>query len=143
MANSPKRMTVYYYELGRSLGVLGEYDEGEKDLLEALRLDKKLNGPIGMDLTELARLNHARGDNVRADFYFKQILPRVGEVEEQDPCGAVALYTEAASVARTLGQNDRAAELEAKAAKISEHHPNLKFPDDYGWTPYKTSTVTK
>jgi tetratricopeptide (TPR) repeat protein len=143
LANSPKLMAVYYYELGRSLGVLGQYEDSERDLLQALRLDKKFNGPIGMDLIELARLNHARGDNVRAASFFDQVIPRADEISEKDPAGYVAMFNEAASVAKALGQNERAAELEAKAAKVSVNHPNLKFPDDYSWTPYKMSEVKK
>jgi len=131
LANSPKLAAVYYYELGRSLGVLGQYDDAERNLLEALRLDKKINGPIGMDFVELARLNHARGDNVRAAYYFDLVIPRTDEVSEQDPAGYVALLNEAASVYKSLGQNDRVARLEAKATKVSASHPNLKFPDSY------------
>ena len=137
-ARSPKLMAIYYYELGRSLGVLGQYDDAEKNLSRALRLDEKLNGPKGMDLAELARLNHARANNARAASFFDQIFPRMDETSEEDPAAYIALLTEAATVYEAVGQNRRAAELKTKAEKFSARHPNAKIPNDYGWTPYKT-----
>jgi tetratricopeptide (TPR) repeat protein len=142
LANSPKLVAIYYYELGRSLGVLGQYDEAETNLLQALRLDQKFNGPKGMDLVELARLNHARGNNARAASFFDQVIPRMDEVSEQDPAGYVALLNEAVATYQVLGQSDRASELRAKVEKFSANHPNLKFSDDYSWTPYKTTSVS-
>jgi tetratricopeptide (TPR) repeat protein len=137
LSRAPKRMAVYYYELGRSLGVLERYDEGEKDLLQALRLDEKFNGPKGMDFVELARLNHARGNNARAASFFDRFLPRLDETREKDTPAYIALLNEAAMVYHALGQNDRASELKAKAKKFSASHPNAKFSADYSWTPYK------
>lgn len=132
----PRLLAIYYYELGRSLGVLKNYDEAEKSLLQALRLDERSNGPKGMDLTELARLNHARGDNVRASTYFNQVLPRMDEVSEADPAAYVALLREAVTVFQALGQTDRAGELEKKANQFSRGHPKANLPSGYGWTPY-------
>jgi tetratricopeptide (TPR) repeat protein len=142
LANSPKLITIYYYELGRSLGVLGQYNEAEKNLLQALRLDQKLNGPKGMDLVELARLNHARGNNIRAASFFDQVIPRTNEISEKDPATYVALLYEAVITYQALGQNDRATELKVKAEKFSANHPNLKPLDNYSWTPYKTISVS-
>jgi tetratricopeptide (TPR) repeat protein len=137
LANSPKLMAIYYYELGRSLGVLGLYDEGEKDLLQALRLDKKFNVPIGMDLTELARLNYARGNNTQAAFYFKQIMPHLDEAISKNPAESIAIMNEAAFVAKALGDNEWATQLKEKSEIVSNSHGNLKLPED--WTPYKMS----
>ncbi|MFN7140123.1 MAG: tetratricopeptide repeat protein [Limisphaerales bacterium] len=134
-------IAIFYYELGRSLGVLERYDEGEKHLLHALRLDEKFNGPKGMDLVELARLNHARGNYVRAASFFDQVLPRMDEVSDADPAAYIALLQEAAVVYQKLGQNSRAAELKTKAQRFSSRYPNAKFPKGYGWTPYKRSTI--
>jgi len=141
LARAPKLLAIYYYELGRSLGVLGKYDEGEKHLLQALELDEKFNGPKGMDLVELARLNHARGNNARAASFFDQLLPRIDETAEAGPAAYIALLNEAVSVYQSVGQNSRAAELKSKAEKFASRHPKAKFPDDYGWTPYKASAV--
>src|SRR5262245_59647145 len=43
-SRSPQRLAIFYYELGRSRGVIGQYDEADKHLLQALRLDEKFNG---------------------------------------------------------------------------------------------------
>jgi tetratricopeptide (TPR) repeat protein len=136
-SRSPRLLAIYYYELGRSLGVVGQYEDAEKNLLQALRLDEKFSGPKGMDLVELARLNHAFSNNDRASSFFDQILPRVDEVSGADPAAYIALLAEAATVYRAVGENSRASELSAKAEKFSAGHPNAKFADDYGWTPYK------
>ena len=136
---SPKIIAIYNYELGRSLGVLGQCENAEKHLLEALRLDEQFDGPKGMDLVELARLNHACGNNARAISFFGQVLPRMDEVAEADPAAYLALLQEAASVYQTVGQTNRAADLNAKAQKFSARHPDAKFTDDYGWTPYKSA----
>jgi tetratricopeptide (TPR) repeat protein len=140
LANSPKLMAIYYYELGRSLGVLGLYDEGEKDLLQALRLDKKFNVPIGMDVTELARLNYARGNKAQAAFYFKQLMPHLDEAINKNPAESVVLMNEAASVAKALGDNEWATQLKEKSEIVSTSHKNLKLPED--WTPYKMSEAS-
>lgn len=132
----PQLLAIYYYELGRSLGVLRRYDAAENNLRQALHLDEKTNGPKGMDLTELARLNHARGDNKRAATYFDQILPRMDEASEADPGAYLALLREAASVYRAVGQTERSAELEQKADRFSRSHPKASLPSGYGWTPY-------
>lgn len=137
----PGLLAIYYYELGRSLGVLKKYDAAEKNLLQALRLDEKSNGPKGMDLTELARLNHARGDNIRAAKYFDQILPRMDEVSEDDPAAYIALLREAAAVYRAVDQNERAAQLEKKADQFAGRHPKASLPSGYGWTPYNQVTT--
>lgn len=141
LSNSPKLIAVYYYELGRSLGVLGKYDDAERNLLEALRLDEKFNGPKGMDLVELARLNHAHGDNARAASYLDKVVPRIDEVSEHVPAQYFALLTEAAAIYEAVGQNDQTAALKTKAEKFSESHPVLKPLDDYDWTPYKMSAA--
>jgi len=138
-ARSPRLIAIYYYELGRSLGVLQQYDHAEKDLLQALRLDEKFHGSKGMDLVELARLNYARGNNARAASFFNQVLPRMDKISEDDPAAYIALLNEATAVFQALGQTSRASELKEKAEKFSAHHPNAKFADDYGWTPYKVS----
>lgn len=134
LANRPKLVAIYYYEAGRSAGVQGRYDEADSDLKIALRLDQRFNGPQGMDLVELARLNHARGDNVQAVAYFKQIIPRADETIDRVPDQYVAVMTEAAVAARATGDMDLAGQLEAKAKKVSDQHPGLKAPAD--WTPY-------
>jgi tetratricopeptide (TPR) repeat protein len=138
-ARPTRRSAVYHYELGRSLGVLGQYDDAEKNLLQAFALDEKLNGPKGMDLVELARLNHARGNDRRAASFFDQVLPRLDEIADTNPAAYAALLDEAAAVYEALHQNSRAGELRAKAEKFLARHPNPKFPDDYGWTPYKAN----
>jgi tetratricopeptide (TPR) repeat protein len=138
-SRSPRLMPIYYYELGRSLGVLEQYDNAEKNLLQALRFDEGSNGPKGMDFVELARLNHASGNNARAASFLAQVLPRVDETAEAGPAAYIALLNEAAAVYQALGQNSRASELKEKAEKFSARHPNAKLPDDYGWTPYKVT----
>jgi tetratricopeptide (TPR) repeat protein len=138
-AASPRLRAIYHYELGRSLGVLEKYDEGEKNLLQALRLDEQSNGPKGMDLVELARLNHARGNNDRAASFINQFLPRLDEASEADPAAYIALLNEVIAVFQALDQNSQASELKAKAEKFSARHPNAKIADNYGWTPYKVT----
>lgn len=138
-SRSPRIIAIYYYELGRSLGVLGKYEDAERHLLQAFRLDEKFNGPKGMDLVELARLNYARGNYARAASFFDQILPRMDAVAEANPAAYIALLHEAASVYQNIGQNSRAAELNTKAQEFSARHPNARFPDNYGWTPYKNA----
>jgi len=137
LSTSPKLIAIYYYELGRSLGVLGKYDDAERNLLEALRLDEKFNGPKGMDLVELARLNHAHGDNARAASYLDKVVSRIDEVSEHVPAQYFALLTESAAIYEAVGQSNQASKLKIKAEKFSESHPALKALDDYDWTPYK------
>src|SRR5437764_1405070 len=118
-ARPTKRMAVYHYELGRSLGVLGRYDEAETNLLQALALDEKLNGPKGTDLVELGRLNHARGNDDRAASFLNQILPRLDEASDAAPAAYIALLEEAAAVYQAVHQDSRAEELKAKAQKFA------------------------
>src|SRR5688500_535510 len=41
MARPSERLAIFYYELGRSQGVVGQFDAAEKNLFEALRLDER------------------------------------------------------------------------------------------------------
>ncbi len=139
-SRSPNLMAIYYYELGRSLGVLGRYPEAEKCLLQALHLDEEFDGPKGMDLVELARLSHARGDDIRAASFLDQVFPRLDEVAQADPAATIELLREAAAVYQAVGQDRRAGELKAKAESFAIRHPNAKLSEEFGWTPYKRTT---
>ncbi len=140
LSRAPKILAIYYYELGRSLGVLRRYEEAEKNLLQALDLDEKSSGPIGMDLVELIRLNHARGDQTRAVSFFEQVSPRLDEVSESNPAAYIAFLREASEIFQALGKVSRAADLKVKAERFAVNHPEAKFPKDYGWTPYAGSS---
>jgi tetratricopeptide (TPR) repeat protein len=134
-ANSPKRLAMYYYELGRSLGALGRYDESERALHRALRLDQKYGGPMGMDYAELARLYHTNGYITKSASCFHIVMQHLDEVDNIDPAEYLAVVNEAAVVAKASGDSAWAEKLEAKAKNYSTAHPNLTIPGD--WTPYK------
>lgn len=135
-AAAPSRFAVLYYELGRSEGAICQWDAAARDLNRALEIDEKNRGPVWMDLTELARMYHAQGNDSEAEVYFDRLLKDMpeGVVQGNDPEGMAVLLDEAAQTKAALGKKDESAELRAHADKVRAKHPNLSPPPD--WTPY-------
>ncbi|HEV3010892.1 MAG TPA: tetratricopeptide repeat protein, partial [Burkholderiales bacterium] len=84
-------LSVVMYNLGRTKGYLCKYDESEKLLLEALRLEEKASGADGaltvMRLFELARLQYDRKLYDASLPYFERAIPAVARLgaETHDP----------------------------------------------------------
>jgi len=132
--SDPQRLAVFYYELGRCEGALCQWEAAERDLNQALALDEK-RGPVWMDLTELARLNHAHGNHARAESYFDRLFADMPEeqVMTKDPVGYSALLLEFSNTVDALGKKEKGAQLRAKAEK-ARSTSNAAVPKD--WTPY-------
>lgn len=135
-AEPPAHFAPLYYERGRSEGAICQWDAAARDLNHAMELDQKSRGPVWMDLTEIARMYHAQGNNSLAEVYFDMLYKDMPEaqVARQDPEGFVADCEEAAEVFAALGKAEKSAQFRAKAAAVRANHPKLSLPKD--WTPY-------
>lgn len=127
MGNLPDRLkAVIIYEYGRTSGAVCDWEESEEALLKAVELDERTGGPVYMSLIELARMNRARGSLEASADYFgraKTILDE-GKVDTHDPLGYARVLAQYASVLDSLGREEEAAPLQARADTI-----RAAFPD--------------
>lgn len=141
-AGPSARSAVLYYELGRSEGVICQWDEAARDLNQALQLDEIFHGPVWMDLVELGRACHAHGNNSQAEVYFDRLFARmpVDEVARRDADGLIAVCEEAGDVAAALGKFEKSGQFHDKAASLRNTYPQATTPKD--WTPYGLACAT-
>lgn len=117
-----EQQAVYHYEYGRSLGMTCHFDEAERELLEAYRLDAESDGPDYMSLTELARLNLDQKKYAESALYFERLLVYADERTPQPVEMAEILDEYAAALAGT--GNETEAEIERKKGEaIRREYP--------------------
>lgn len=132
---SMAQQAVYHYEYGRTLGVTCHFDEAERELLEAYRLDAESDGPAYMSLSELARLNLEQRKFAEAAIYFERMLNETDEKElEQSPAEHAAILDEFSAALTGAGDVDHAAQVHEEAMDIRRKHPDAQSITDR--TPY-------
>jgi tetratricopeptide (TPR) repeat protein len=135
--NADDKVTaVYAYEYGRSSGVICDWAESEKGLLKALELDRKVNGPVHMDLDELAFMYHAKGEIQKSAEYFSQgktLLDKL-DADKRDPIGYANILSEYADVLDQLGNHAEAGGMRAKAAEVRKS--SILKASGHAKTPY-------
>ena len=121
-------ISLITYNLGRIKGYLCKYDEAEKLLLEALRLEEQESGPesglTSMRLFELARLSAARDRFEEANRYYLRAIPIVRklDIESADPIGFAHVLSDFAAVLESLGQDQGAAAANRESEHLRSSH---------------------
>lgn len=135
-AAPPTENAALYYELGRSEGAICQWDAAVQDLDHALAIDDRTRGPVWMDLLELGRLYHAKGDNVQAEMQFDRLFKDMPEdiLAKRDPNGLYGLLMEASQTKAGLGKTSESVGLRTRAEKLRAKNPRIAPPAD--WTPY-------
>ena len=133
---SKKTLAVDYYEYGRSLGVLSNFNEAELYLKKALALDQEEGGQTFLDLSELARLNYAQKRFPEAIGYYESDINALKAIraDEKSPGGFTDLLIEYAHSLREVGRASDSANVEAEIAKLKARHPDMHSGTDI--TPY-------
>jgi tetratricopeptide (TPR) repeat protein len=129
-------MATTYYELGRCFGVLGDFDESESNLKRALSADTDSGQETFMDLTELARLNMARGRFSDAIGYFETDFRRLvaANADMTSPIAYADLLAEYAECLKKVGRTKDADEALQRSAALRSANPGKISITDH--TPY-------
>ncbi|MBC7368704.1 MAG: hypothetical protein H7343_18165 [Undibacterium sp.] len=117
-----------YYEYGRTLGVLGAFDEAQAYLEKALAIERTGSGrPFVMDLNELARLNYDQGKFSAARIYFAEavVALEARQAETHVSADYIEILTEYADCLRKLNRIDEAKTTEARIGVTRASHPKL------------------
>ncbi len=121
LGNAEDKVTsVYAYEYGRASDAICDWQEAERGLTKAYELDSKTDGPIHMDLVELARMYHAQGMLDKSEHYFslaKEALDRL-QADTRDAIGYANILAEYAAVLSALGKRQEAVILETRENEI-------------------------
>jgi len=115
-----KVKAVYAYEYGRASGVICDWKESERGLLNALEQDSKYNGPVHMSQIELARMYHASGALGESEKYFalgKDSLDKV-QADTRDSIGYANILKEYVEVLLKLGKVEEAKTLIKREEEI-------------------------
>lgn len=121
----PKTGTIrsaVHLEYGRAMGVLCQYEESEKYLLQAKEIAEKARSPLFSTLYELGALSIAQKKFAGAADYFSQLLPMMGqELRNKSSTLVVADAYEKYAIALTAtGMSERAESLRREAGKIRQ-----------------------
>jgi hypothetical protein len=122
-------MSMVAYNLGRVKGYLCKYEDAEKLLTEALRLQEKAGPPdsafVSMRLFELARFHYDRGEHERAIPYFARGFQVAGKLdaESKDPIGFAEVLEEYAIALEKSGDASSAFGRKSEAAKLRALYP--------------------
>ena len=121
----PKTGTIrsaVHLEYGRAMGVLCQYEESEKYLLQAKEIAEKAKSPTFLTLYELAALSIARKKFAGAVEYFSQLHPMMEhELQNKTSTLVVADAYEKYAIALTAtGMPERAESLRREAGKIRQ-----------------------
>ena len=125
----PALISMLTYNYGRMLGLTCQYEESEKNLLEALNIEKSVSGSdsgtISMRLFELARLDHDNNKYEKSIPYFEEGIPIVEKlgIERSDPIGyslILEIYKDSLS---QLNQSDKVNQIQMKIDKLKSDNP--------------------
>ena len=128
-------LSMITYNLGRTKGYLCKHQEAEVLLLEALKLEKKVedenSGLMAMRLFDLARLYYVQGNYNDATVYFGRAIPVVKKLglEKSDPIAlAIAMEKYSISLAKS-GNMSKANDVKSESSLLREKNPgvNPKF----------------
>ncbi|MBW8782574.1 MAG: tetratricopeptide repeat protein [Verrucomicrobia bacterium] len=109
-----------YFEYGLSLAVLGEFTDAETSFLKALEIDKKTNGPIEADLTQLARINLDQRKYKEAVAYYDELLLILTKipVDSARPASFMVILSEYSACLNGLGRSEAAKTIDALMARL-------------------------
>jgi tetratricopeptide (TPR) repeat protein len=122
-----RSMTMY--NLGRARGYACKFDEAEKLLSDALRLEEKVSGPesgiTSMRLFELGRLHLDRGEFEKSALYFGRGMATATKlgVEKTDPIAFAASFDDYATALKGMGRNADADAAKKEADRIRAANP--------------------
>jgi len=122
----PAAISMLTYNLGRVTGYACDFEQSEKLLIEALKLEEKVTGPSSgittMRLFELARLNYDQGKYAEAAKYYSRGLPLVEalNVIESDPITFANALDEYSRALEETGNIDESIKIKTKSKKIKE-----------------------
>jgi tetratricopeptide (TPR) repeat protein len=135
-AGDDEYRAILHYEYGRASGVLCDWDNAATNLQEALRLDKKTNGPFFTSLLELARLNLTQENYEQAKGFYDELLPELKSREAAiiDPIGSADIISEYATVLEALDAGHLAVPYREMATQWREQHQG--FAAETLKTPY-------
>jgi hypothetical protein len=117
-----KITAVYAYEYGRASGAICDWTEAERGLKHSYELDLKTKGPIYMDLVELARMYHAKGELNKSNQYFnlaKNELDKL-QADTRDAIAYANILAEYAVVLSALGKHTQATPLKKREKEIRD-----------------------
>lgn len=140
---STKKLAVFNYEYGRALGVTCFFDESEKYLQNAMKLDKQVSGPVYMSLLELARLNYDQNKFAQAVVYFEKLPTIYNEVklDALDPIGTALVYEEYSVSLNRTNDKSKSKNFERKANSLRSYNPHNFSKSER--TPYGTQCLNK
>lgn len=116
------------YDLGRIAGYLCNYEEAEKLLLEALKLELENNGKlrhICMRYFELARLNFDQGRYEQAIKFFEQGIPiaKMLDIETNEPLEWAIQLTDYSQALSQVSRINEAKTVRADVDLIRSNNP--------------------
>ena len=123
-----RAIAALWYEYGRASGAICRYDDAQRGLERALKLDRAHDGPVYMSLLELARLALAQARYAQAARYYGQFetaMPQARGVRV-DPIGYAEVLEEHAEALRNIGEAQDAASLASRAQALRKAHPGVK-----------------
>lgn len=116
---TPKGLAILNYEYGRTSGVICDWEEAERGLNEAYKIDQESGGPTYMSLYELGRMSFAREQYQKALEYYGRTWQEFEKIQAdtKDPLG-YAVYLEEYVV--ILEKTDNKVEAEKHKARADE-----------------------
>jgi tetratricopeptide (TPR) repeat protein len=144
LASAPaETLAVFNYEYGRALGVTCFYDESEKYLLKALRLDVQTSGPTYMSLLELSRLMYDQKQYDKSIPYFRRTLEAIESsgISVKLPIDFADMLNEYADALTKIGNEKEALSVTNRAHKLRTDNPDKQSNTDR--TPYGTQCTKK
>jgi len=136
----PEDKSCALYDYGRMCGLLGDFDQAENCLLQALTLEEESNDPekekhITMRLFELARLYQAWGKDAKSVEYYAKAIPLAEnqQVDKKEPTAYAIVLEDYAKELERINSSRNAQQVREKAQKIREDNPNalVQFPFHY------------
>lgn len=118
------RRAVLDYEYGRTLGVTCQFNDAERYLLMAYKLDLTIKGPYYKDLIELGELNLDQRKWNSAITYFSQAMPALDNLDAETtmPLTYADILDEYGIALEAANEPDGAT-MRQKAASIRKMHP--------------------
>ena len=141
LANAnPALISMLTYNYGRMLGHTCQYEESERNLIEALNLESTITGPesgtSSMRLFELARLNYDNNQFIKSASYFEKGIPIVEKlgIEQSDPIGysfILDIYKESLD---KLNRDIESKQIQTKIENLVSSNPGRRagfIPESY------------
>ncbi|HTJ77442.1 MAG TPA: tetratricopeptide repeat protein [Rariglobus sp.] len=139
---APATLADMYFEYGLSLAVLGEFTDAETYFLKTLEIDKKTNGPIEVDLTQLARINFDQRKYKEAVAYYDDLLLILTKikVDSARPASFMVILSEYSMCLTGLGRSEDAKAVDALMVRLQAENQYTEEPIKKR-IPYGTPTV--